>query len=160
MTAHAEKLDALRANINEFMQRLCCDYEIIGDVYKYYKGSTVVFLRPLMWLEEHTLVQFTAVILTDVARDGNEAMFEYFSMLNNEMHLGRLSWQEHGSSGKGDILLTHSLLGDFLDPEELQTSVLVMAYTADDLDEELQAKFGGKRWVDGMATSVCKEKAG
>ena len=38
------------------------------------------------------------------------------------------------------------LLGDYLDEEELTHTVVAIAGTADILDDELQAKFGGKRF--------------
>ena len=141
-------LGDLHAKVEGFLKELAYDYEVIGDVYKYFHGSTVVFLRPSLWLKQHTILQFTAVVLTDVPRQGNERMFEYFSEMNNELHFGRLSWEEQETPGMGNIILTHSLLGDYMDLEELQTSLMVLAYTADDLDEELQTRFGGKRWLD------------
>ena len=50
--------------------------------------------------------------------------------------------------GKFTLWLTHSLLGDYLDIEELKSAVATMANTADRLDDELKAKFGGERYDD------------
>ena len=52
-------------------------------------------------------------------------------------------------NGLGDIHFRHNLLGDFLDPEELKWGVLALGDTADDLDDELQARFGGKKFTEG-----------
>jgi hypothetical protein len=37
------------------------------------------------------------------------------------------------------------LPGTFLDPDELNLVVVMIANTADEFDDELQAKFGGRR---------------
>ena len=42
------------------------------------------------------------------------------------------------------VAYEHTLLGDYLDPEELKWAVGAMAGTADDLDTEIQQKFGGE----------------
>lgn len=150
LDSNSDRLGDLHAKVSSFLAELGCDNEAMGDVYRYYQGSTVVFMRPTMWLDKYTILQFTAVVLTDVPREGNEYMFEYFSNMNNELHFGRLSWESQEIEDVGNVILTHSLLGDYLDREELQTSLLVLAYTADEIDEELQARFGGKRWLDGI----------
>ncbi len=43
---------------------------------------------------------------------------------------------------------THTLLGDYLDEEELHNAVGAVVTTADRLDDELQSRFGGKRSED------------
>jgi hypothetical protein len=40
------------------------------------------------------------------------------------------------------------LLADFLDEDELSTALWAVIYTADELDDELQKQFGGKRYID------------
>ena len=42
----------------------------------------------------------------------------------------------------------HTLLADYLDPDELNGAVAVIASTADDLDDVVHDKFGGKRYTD------------
>jgi hypothetical protein len=38
--------------------------------------------------------------------------------------------------------------GDTIDPGELKQALISIATVADDLDDELKAKFGGKRYED------------
>lgn len=45
--------------------------------------------------------------------------------------------------GTGSIYLRQSLLGDFLDSAELEYAVGGIASSADDIDDELAARFGG-----------------
>ena len=42
------------------------------------------------------------------------------------------------------VTFSHNLLGDYLDAEELMYAVGGVASSADELDDELVAKFGGR----------------
>ena len=52
---------------------------------------------------------------------------------------------------------THTLLADYLDPDELVNAIGMVGGTADDLDDKIHDQFGGKRWTDdsraGMTTA-------
>ncbi len=50
--------------------------------------------------------------------------------------------------GKAVIEFRHNLLADFLDPDELLTAVACVANAANDLDDEVHQKFGGRRIAD------------
>lgn len=50
--------------------------------------------------------------------------------------------------GSGTIIFTHVLLGDFLDSDELKTAFVLLATTAEELDDQLMATFGGSRATD------------
>ena len=54
---------------------------------------------------------------------------------------------EDGSQS-GFLRFAYTLLGDYLDEDELGTALWTVLFTADNLDDELQAQFGGRRWVD------------
>ena len=45
-------------------------------------------------------------------------------------------------------MFSHTLLGDYLDPEELRSAIGAVATTGNDLDDEVQDRFGGERWAD------------
>ena len=46
------------------------------------------------------------------------------------------------------VAFDHTLLADYLDPEELVQAVVAVAVTADDVDDTVHDKFGGKRYTD------------
>lgn len=50
--------------------------------------------------------------------------------------------------GKAFLEFRHTLLGDFLDPDELLTALGAVANTANDLDDKVKERFGGERWID------------
>ncbi|HQG28685.1 MAG TPA: hypothetical protein PLY73_09005, partial [Candidatus Ozemobacteraceae bacterium] len=85
----------------------------------------------------------------DVNKAGNEAMFEEFSSLNNEWVFGKIYWLEQEKTpGTGCIMVEHNLLAEFLDFEELAAAIGCLCYVADEIDDKLKAKYGGKRFID------------
>lgn len=75
-------------------------------------------------------------------------LFEHLALHANDYIFGHLAAHkdEDGSVG---IVLTHRLLGDYLDEDELGFALGWMAGVADDLDDELKAQFGGDRYHEG-----------
>lgn len=71
-------------------------------------------------------------------------LFEYVALHTDDRIFGHL----HAHTTDDGVILGFSqrLLGDYLDEEELTHTVVAIAGTADTLDDELQAKFGGKRF--------------
>ena len=55
---------------------------------------------------------------------------------------------EDDGSQTGFLRFAYTLLGDYLDEDELGTALWTVLFTADRLDDELQAQFGGRRWAD------------
>jgi hypothetical protein len=53
--------------------------------------------------------------------------------------------------GGANVVFQHSILGDYVDKEEFMTSVIAVGATADELDDELAARFGGRRPLDPPA---------
>ncbi len=47
-----------------------------------------------------------------------------------------------------EVWFQHVVLGDDLDLTEFKSAIDVVATSADEHDDELQAKFGGKRYAD------------
>ena len=48
----------------------------------------------------------------------------------------------------GQLYFSHTLLGDYLDEDELNYAVAAVGFTADRLDDELLPLFGGRRAAD------------
>lgn len=88
--------------------------------------STSVQIRIHEWVkdqegEPQNLVLISSLILKDVRPSA--ALFEW-------------------------VIFSHTLLGDYLDEKELGHGVFGILQGANEWDDELQKKFGGKRWVD------------
>jgi T3SS (YopN, CesT) and YbjN peptide-binding chaperone 1 len=102
--------------------------------------STMVRVTVSSFLEQSSVVNILAVTNADL--DPTPELFRYVATHADDWVFGHLgAWE---NEGKVFIVLRHSLLGDYLDPEELQAAVAAVATTADTLDDEVKAKFGGR----------------
>ena len=119
---------------------------------RFQDASTQVHLRvvegkPNEDGEPSTLIHVTAPILRAVdpspalyewvAREGSDAMFGHVMVLDDSKEPGKLF-----------LLMRHTLLGDYLDPDELQATLWAVLGSADRWDDMLQQRFGGKRSID------------
>lgn len=71
-----------------------------------------------------------------VATEGQRFLFGHVSLMKPEGQPGLL------------VSFDHALLADYLDPAELVSTIMAMAAIADDLDETMKSRFGGKRYAD------------
>ena len=92
-----------------------------------------------------TYVHFYSFVLLDVPI--TDEFLRYVA--SSEMSFGGFIVNFSESGDKGDLLLTHTILGNYLDTEELNLAIASVFYTADDLDDDLQDRFGGQRVIDG-----------
>jgi hypothetical protein len=94
-----------------------------------------------------TLVQLSSPILWEV--DPSPALYEWIAREGGKYYFGHVSaYDDSSAPGKLFLMLHHTLLGDYLDEEELHWALYAVLGTADKLDDELQGKFGGKRLAD------------
>ena len=114
--------------------------------------STQVHIRILDWGKNkegqaRSLVRVSAPILRGVTP--TPALFEYIVREAPRMWFGNIAvWPDEETPGALSLTMGHTLLGDYLDEEELSSALYGVLSAADDLDDPLQQKFGGKRWVD------------
>jgi hypothetical protein len=108
------------------------------------KGSTRVFVD----LDERgkdddrfTVVRVTAPFLQNVP--ATPEVFEWVAKSADDWLFGHLGMLEN-EDGTYIIVFSHRILGDYLDPQELYHAVAAIAVTADDMDDELAARFGGE----------------
>lgn len=111
-------------------------------------GSARIFINVSDWGDDETLVRILVPLLREVSPT-NE-LFRHVAYHSHDFHFGRLGLVDRGDTC--EILFTHTLLGDFIDPEELKSAVGGMLMTAEDLDNELQQKFGGQRFHEDVDT--------
>jgi len=140
----------LRNKVEGFLKEMSSSYELFDSGYKIREGSTVVFIKPIEWTDSSTILRLIAVVLTNVTKTGNEAMFEELSQLNNKFLFGKIYWNPENAENpdKGSILLEHNFIGEHLNYEQFSSGVAALALSADDIDDKLQLKYGGDRWID------------
>jgi hypothetical protein len=100
-------------------------------------GSTCMFVGVEEW-QGHPVVQLSLPVL--LGAEPTPALL--MRIVTEGTYLfGHLMVDER--DGLIDLILTHGLLGDHLDPPELLLAVELMTEVADGIDDQLAARFGG-----------------
>jgi hypothetical protein len=114
-------------------------------------GSSTAFVEPTDWAADaegnpRSLVRIWAPLGRDVPP--TPELFKWAATEGQSKWFGSVTVVE-GEDGKNAfVMFDHALLGDFLDPAELVSAVNAIMYTADELDEIVHDRFGGKRYTD------------
>lgn len=108
-------------------------------------GSARVFVR----VREHpggeaTLVDCWAIALAEVPVTPD--LYEFIATGSDSFIFGHLSLAVDDASNTGMVFLSHRLLGDYLDEDELMYVVGGLVSSADDIDDDLKDRFGGRRF--------------
>ena len=74
-------------------------------------------------------------------------LYEHVALHADDYLFGHLSAFKN-DDGSVTLFFSHHILGDFLDEEELKSAIYMVLSTANDLDDELQQRFGGTRFHD------------
>lgn len=144
-TAEQVRNKVLRIMANKFTIKTTDDEEIM-----LFHESAACLVRVVDWDKEregrNTLIQVSAPILWNVKR--TPALYEWVATEGQTYDIGRIACNNSDKSGETNVEFEHNLLGDNLDEPELTTTVVQLLSQANDLDDELQRKFGGKRAED------------
>jgi hypothetical protein len=129
-----------------------------GDLVIPYE-STKIFIRTLereispdmeeFWSENQlsrTAVYVWAPTIFDV-KPSNE-LYKWVATEGTDFFYGHCKVSPFGDNGNVQVIFEITIAGDTIDPGELKQALLAVATTADDLDDVLKAKFGGKRVED------------
>lgn len=104
-------------------------------------GSARVFVRVAERDAETTLVRIWALVAMEVPL--SPALFEFIARRTDTFFFGHLGMFEDESGG-ATVTFSHNLLGDYLDAPELMHALGGVASSADELDDEVVANFGGR----------------
>jgi hypothetical protein len=105
-------------------------------------GSARVFVDVQPFLGESTVIRVASPVLSRV--ELGDALALRVLEIADGSPLGRFSYLD----ARKELWFEHSLLGDALDPDELELAVGTIARVADGEDDALAAAFGGLRYAD------------
>jgi hypothetical protein len=110
--------------------------------------STAVHVRVQEWAKDRegnpqTLVLISALILRGVKP--TPALYEWVARNGGSRWFGHVEVYDDEEPGTVYLMMSHTLLGDYLDERELDTAMGSVLTCADEWDDELQKMFGGKR---------------
>ena len=138
----AAQIDALRGKVQRILTEKLGTVEIDKDGdFTVRHESTRAFVSCREWGDK-TLVVVHAPFLGDVPP--SPELFKYVATEGGLYHFGHVTAWEQG--GTCTLSFRHTLLGDYLDGPELEAALVAVAVTANDLDDELQQRFGGRRF--------------
>ncbi|MEO0539650.1 MAG: YbjN domain-containing protein [Cyanobacteria bacterium P01_A01_bin.105] len=108
-------------------------------------GSAVASTRVVPWGDDEALITTRAYVVTDV--EVTPELGYYLLRANDGIYFGRFALDS-----EDDIVFEHSLVGSTCDRIELRHSVTTVVRLADDYDDEIVARWGGKRALDRWAS--------
>jgi hypothetical protein len=114
-------------------------------------GSSTAFVEPLDWAPDkegnpRSLVRIWAPLGRDVT--ATPELYQWAATDGQALWFGRVAVRPGKDGGPALVVLDHTLLGDYIDPEEVVSAVYAVMSSADDLDEVVHDRFGGKRYTD------------
>ena len=102
-------------------------------------GSTQVWVSVAPFHKANTAVRVFAYTNIDVP--ASPELFHHVATRGSFV-FGHLRCAEQ--DGKVAISIGHTLLGEYLDPDEFKVALFFIAGIGDELDDEIKAKFGGR----------------
>lgn len=121
--------------------------KVTDDTFVLQEGSTFVYARTFPIGGNKSGVEVFAYVVVDVAI--TEELMRYLLTYNLRLILGGFGLSV-GEDGKGSVVLTHTILGDSMDRDELYGSVSAIARVADNLDDQIVTAFGGRTVLDKL----------
>ena len=135
------------------VQQLLIDHvgtiELLSDGrFAFGVGSTRLFVRVNQREgADYVYAILTAPITFDVPT--SPELFKWVALNADQYLFGHIGVAiDSEDAPTATIVFTHTLLVDYLDADELRRAVNAVTSTADELDDEVVAKFGGKRYQD------------
>ena len=93
------------------------------------------------WGDDEATICTRAYVVTDVERTPD--LMQYLLQQNGLMRFGAFGMDENG-----DIFFEHTILGSTCDKDELKASIMAVISVADSTDDEIMARWGGRRAID------------
>jgi hypothetical protein len=142
----SNKVETVTRRVHEMLKASGYPFVAEENRVRVERGSSAVFISAQEWQERFVMVELLSPVLNDIAM--SEALLQKLNVLNEKLWFGKVYWRQD------EVWLSHNLLGDHLDSDELIASVGMLAVVADRIDDELQKRFGGKRWRDEKTQKV------
>jgi len=114
-------------------------------------ASTTVMIRVLGWNQDdagngETAVVLSAPILIDAP--ASSELFEWVARNGGSRLFGHVEVSDGNADGLVHLTMSHTLLGDYIDSKELEHGLYSVLSSADEWDDELKEKFGGRRFSE------------
>ncbi len=108
-------------------------------------GSALVEVFVFPWEKDDAVINARSYVVTDVELSPD--LLHFLLRENNIMRFGAFGIDEHG-----DIVFEHTIVGSTCDQVELEASVNAVLEIADDYDDKIVERWGGRRALDRIAS--------
>lgn len=109
------------------------------------QGSSVTHVMVLPWASDDAVICARAYVVHTV--EPTLDLMSYLLHKNNTFRFGAF-----GLDDDDDVFFEHTIVGSTADKEELRATVLAVASTADEFDDEIRSRFGGETALDRIKT--------
>ena len=115
------------------------------------EGSAFVQVGVFPWGDADATITTRAWVVAgaELTRD----LLAFLLRENGGMHFGAF-----GIDDEGDIFFEHSIVGSTCDRKELEASVTAVLRTADEYDDRIASRWGGKRALDEIRFSEGRQE--
>lgn len=113
------------------------DKPVLGVV----QGSAFAQVGVFPWGDDESIITTRSYVVTETELSAE--LMRFLLHENAGMHFGAF-----GIDNDGDVIFEHSIVGSTCDRNELEASVIAVLRTADDYDDRIVARWGGKRALD------------
>lgn len=139
-----EKIRAMRAQVRAVLQERFSGAQLDedGDWWVPF-GSARLYIHVEDFGSRHTVVRLTTSVLAGVKLTAD--LYKWAATEGQRQFFGSVMVHTF-ADGTHSLLCGHSLLGDLLDADELVNAVEEVGAMADQLDDELQPRFGGRKF--------------
>ena len=141
------EVDRVRGEVQKYLQNNFDVIELHGEAFFVRSGSTGVDITVAAWGKSDVMIRLSSLVLSDVER--NDEFYIELGKRSGVHIFGNLHAIPNEDERTCCLYFEHNLLGTTLDEGELMWALSALAQTADEMDDELQALFGGKRLIDG-----------
>jgi len=131
---------AVKEKVRRYLTELFNKVEVDNDGdFTFRHNNTRVWASVKPFRDDSTVVKVFA--MTNLEVPASPELFKFVATEGTYV-FGHLSCRE---TDKGiAVSFGHSLLGEYLDPEELKVALFMVAGIADTLDDQIKARFGGR----------------
>jgi hypothetical protein len=146
------ELDQLTLKVQRILMDFLNDVRLTDDGgFMVPYQSTMVIVRPRDLGDDRTVVIVYGLVNQNVPV--SPALYEWVATNTDNYMFGHIGLKVNEDGATANIVFSHTLLGDYLDPEELRNAIGAIATTSDEIDDEIQDRFGGERWMDPSGDS-------
>jgi len=104
-------------------------------------GSAFAQVGVFPWGEHDAIITTRSYVVTGVRL--KPELMEFLLQENAGMRFGAFALDD-----EGDIIFEHSIVGSHCDQRQLESSVIAVARTADEYDDQIVSRWGGERALD------------